>query len=91
MKPLALCTRRFLSIKSWVNMLHSLRNSLKVCLLAMYFRTRSKKAKSSPIPLLLEIGASGCGSAGTSDGDTAGTSGAVGLGCCNLARCQEEL
>ncbi len=59
-----------------------------VCLLPMYFLTRSKKASSSELAPDVEVGGSGSGTIGVSVGETAGMSEAIVLlGCDNLFLC----
>ena len=59
-----------------------------VCLLPMYFLTRSKKASSSEVAPDVEVGSKGSGTTGVNVGETAGASGAKGLllGWPSLAR-----
>ncbi len=79
MKVLTLCTRTSLPMRSWEKRLHSFKNSFIVCLFAMYFLTRSKKASSSEVALDVDVGGNGSGIMGVKVGDTAGASGALGL------------
>src|SRR4051794_39955617 len=67
-----------LSIRSCENKLQSLRNSFIVFLLPMYFLTRSKKASSSCVGLVVLVGGKGSGRAGVKVGETGGPSGTKG-------------
>ena len=75
MKLATLCTRTFLSIRSWEKRLQSFKNSFIVCLFPMNFLTRSKNAISSVVAPDVIVGGNGSGRAGVSVGDTAGASG----------------
>ena len=79
MKVLTLFTRTSLFMRSWEKRLQSFRNSFIVCLFAMYFLTRSKKASSSEVAPVVEVGGRGSGMIGVKVGEIAGASGAFGL------------